>query len=284
MSRPNQFSLLRQRRFAPFFATQFLGALNDNIFRNGLVILVTFQGVLVAGMNVSELANVAGALFILPFFLFSALFGQFADKFEKSVQIRRVKLFEVVIMALATLGYASIPRPPLNAAIALSILFLGPEIVRMWRGETSFTLRHPWVVAFAFGLLHGFGFAGALREIGLPTADIPAVLLLFNLGIEAGQIAFVLAILAIAADGVLEFQLRPEAQAVRELVAEEQHKAGKIDLLLTAVVGIEIFVVQLAISAELGSLCPAGCGRTAVAALLGQFHCRSNPADSSTYD
>jgi len=101
----NQFSLLRQRRFAPFFATQFMGALNDNIFRNGLVILVTFQGVLVAGMGHSTLANVAGALFILPYFLLSATAGQLADKYEKSVQIRWIKLFEVVIMVLATLGF-----------------------------------------------------------------------------------------------------------------------------------------------------------------------------------
>ena len=67
-----------------------------------------------------------------------------------------------ITLAIATLGYAAVPALPLNAAIALSILFLGPEIVRAWRGETSFTIRHPWVVAFAFGLLHGFGFASAL--------------------------------------------------------------------------------------------------------------------------
>ena len=67
MSESSQFSLLGQRRFAPFFGTQFLGALNDNVFRNGLVILITFQGVMVAGMDHTQLANVAGALFILPF-------------------------------------------------------------------------------------------------------------------------------------------------------------------------------------------------------------------------
>jgi hydrogenase/urease accessory protein HupE len=94
-------------------------------------------------------------------------------------------------LAVATLGYASAPLPPLNAAIALSILFLGPEIVRVWRGETSFTIRHPWVVAFAFGLLHGFGFASGLTAMGLPTAEIPLALLLFNVGVEVGQIAFV---------------------------------------------------------------------------------------------
>ena len=107
MSDQNQFRLLGQRRFAPFFATQFLGALNDNIFRNGLVILVTFQGVLVAGMNHSELANVAGALFILPFFLFSATAGQLADKYEKSTLMRRIKLLEITLMLIAAVAFAS---------------------------------------------------------------------------------------------------------------------------------------------------------------------------------
>ena len=107
MSDQNQFRLLGQRRFAPFFVTQFLGALNDNIFRNGLVILVTFQGVLVAGMNHSELANVAGALFILPFFLFSATAGQLADKYEKSMLMRRIKLLEIALMIIAAIAFAS---------------------------------------------------------------------------------------------------------------------------------------------------------------------------------
>ena len=107
MSGQNQFRLLGQSRFAPFFITQFLGALNDNIFRNGLVILVTFQGVLVAGMNVSELANVAGALFILPFFLFSATAGQLADKYEKSMLMRRIKLLEIMLMIMAGIAFVS---------------------------------------------------------------------------------------------------------------------------------------------------------------------------------
>jgi hypothetical protein len=77
----------------------------------------------------------------------------------------------------------------------LSILFLGPEIVRAGRGETSFTIRHPWVVAFAFGLLHGFGFASGLAQLGLPKDEIPLALLLFNVGVEIGQLAFVLVIL-----------------------------------------------------------------------------------------
>jgi hydrogenase/urease accessory protein HupE len=102
-----------------------------------------------------------------------------------------------ITLAIATLGYASAPVPPLNAAIALSILFLGPEIVRSWRGQTSFTIRHPWVVAFAFGLLHGFGFASGLNALGLPRAEIPLALLLFNVGVELGQVGFVLLIIAL---------------------------------------------------------------------------------------
>jgi 1-acyl-sn-glycerol-3-phosphate acyltransferase len=105
VSETSQFSLLRQRRFAPFFLTQFLGAFNDNIFRNGLVILITFQGVQIVGMDASLLANVAGALFILPFFLFSATAGQVADKYEKSFLIRRIKLFEIALMVLAAFAF-----------------------------------------------------------------------------------------------------------------------------------------------------------------------------------
>ncbi len=100
-----------------------------------------------------------------------------------------------ITLALATLGYANVPAPPLEAGIALSILFLGPEIVRAWRGETSFTIRHPWVVAFAFGLLHGFGFASGLRSIGLPQGEVPLALLTFNVGVETGQLAFVAVLL-----------------------------------------------------------------------------------------
>jgi hypothetical protein len=112
-----------------------------------------------------------------------------------------------ITLAVATLGYAHVPGPPLNAAIALSILFLGPEIVRVWRGETSFTIRHPWVVAFGFGLLHGFGFASGLSTVGMPKAEIPLALLMFNIGVELGQLAFVLLMLLVHRSlRVLEFR------------------------------------------------------------------------------
>jgi len=100
-------------------------------------------------------------------------------------------------LAAATFGIASVPGRPLNAAIALSILFLGVEVVRSSRGEDSLTARKPWLVAFAFGLLHGFGFATGLTAMGLPRAEIPQALLLFNLGVEIGQLAFVAIILGL---------------------------------------------------------------------------------------
>jgi hydrogenase/urease accessory protein HupE len=102
-----------------------------------------------------------------------------------------------ITLAIATLGYASVPLPPLNAAIALSILFLGPEIVRTWRGESSLTIRYPWVVAFLFGLLHGFGFASGLSTTGMPKAELPPALFFFNVGVEMGQLVFVFTALAL---------------------------------------------------------------------------------------
>jgi hypothetical protein len=118
-----------------------------------------------------------------------------ADRWMLVKTITAFTVAHSITLAIATLGYASAPLLPLNAAIALSILFLGPEIVRRWRGETSFTIEHPWVVAFAFGLLHGFGFASGLTTLGLPQAEIPLALLLFNVGVEIGQLFFVVLIL-----------------------------------------------------------------------------------------
>jgi hypothetical protein len=117
---------------------------------------------------------------------------------DRWMLVKTVTAFTVahsITLAIATFGIAQVAPAPLNAAIALSILFLGPEIVRRWRGQTSFTIRNPWVVAFAFGLLHGFGFASGLAQLGLPKGEIPLALLLFNVGVEIGQLAFVLLIL-----------------------------------------------------------------------------------------
>jgi hypothetical protein len=102
-------------------------------------------------------------------------------------------------LALATLGVVRVPGPPVEATIALSIGLLASEILRMRRGEPSATARWPWLVAFSFGLLHGFGFAGALTAVGLPRGDIPLALFAFNVGVELGQLAFIAAVLGMMA-------------------------------------------------------------------------------------
>jgi hydrogenase/urease accessory protein HupE len=101
-----------------------------------------------------------------------------------------------ITLALAALGFVHVPPAPVEAVIALSIVFLANELARRRQGQEGLTARYPWLVAFSFGLLHGFGFAGALTEVGLPQIDIPLALLMFNLGVEAGQLLFVAGLLA----------------------------------------------------------------------------------------
>jgi hydrogenase/urease accessory protein HupE len=99
----------------------------------------------------------------------------------------------------ATLGFVHVPGPPVEAAIALSIVFVAVEIVHSRHGMTGLTERFPWIVAFSFGLLHGFGFASALSEVGLPQSAIPVALLFFNVGVEIGQLLFIASVLAVIA-------------------------------------------------------------------------------------
>jgi hydrogenase/urease accessory protein HupE len=102
-----------------------------------------------------------------------------------------------ITLAAATLGFVHVPQAPVEAVIALSVVFVASEILHVAQGKPSFTARYPWIVAFIFGLLHGFGFAGALREVGLPQKDIPLALLFFNVGVEAGQLIFIVAVVAV---------------------------------------------------------------------------------------
>jgi len=102
-----------------------------------------------------------------------------------------------VTLALAALGFVHVPQSPVEAVIALSIIFLATELSKQHRGETGLTTKAPWLVALCFGLLHGFGFAGALTEIGLPQTDIPLALLFFNVGVEVGQLMFVAGVLVV---------------------------------------------------------------------------------------
>ncbi|WP_457103730.1 HupE/UreJ family protein [Methylobacterium sp. P5_C11] len=116
--------------------------------------------------------------------------------------VKTVTAFTVahsITLGLATLGIVHVPPRPVEAVIALSIVFVAAEILHARRGQVGLAARMPWIVAFAFGLLHGFGFAGALSQIGLPEGQIPVALLFFNLGVEAGQLLFIAGVLALVA-------------------------------------------------------------------------------------
>ena len=119
MHQPSQFDLLKERRFAPFFWTQFLGAGNDNVYKNALVIFVAFHAATLTSLDPNALVNLAGAVFIAPFVLFSATAGQLADKVEKSRLIRWIKLFEIAIMIVGLVGFWQRDLAFLFAALAL---------------------------------------------------------------------------------------------------------------------------------------------------------------------
>jgi hydrogenase/urease accessory protein HupE len=119
------------------------------------------------------------------------------DRWTLLKTITAFTLAHSVTLSGAALGYLGLPQAPVEATIALSIAFVASELVRSGGSERHMSERYPWLVAFIFGLLHGFGFAGALKEIGLPPDDVPVALLSFNLGVEAGQLLFVAAALLV---------------------------------------------------------------------------------------
>lgn len=115
-----------------------------------------------------------------------------------------------ITLVAATLGWVHVPGPPVEAIIALSIVFVASEVVHGLHGKAGLTARAPWVVAFSFGLLHGLGFAGALAEVGLPQKAIPVALLMFNVGVELGQLLFVAMVLSVGAVLGRVMAVRPE--------------------------------------------------------------------------
>jgi hydrogenase/urease accessory protein HupE len=128
-------------------------------------------------------------LFVLALIMLTKGFGRL---------VKTITAFTVahsITLSVAVLGFVDMPGPPVEAAIALSIVFLALEVLRVQNREKTLTGEKPWLVAFAFGLLHGLGFAGALSEIGLPQTDIPLALASFNIGVELGQLAFVCGVL-----------------------------------------------------------------------------------------
>jgi len=206
-----QFGLLKTRRFAPFFATQFLGAFNDNLFKNALVVLLTFQAAQWTTLAPGLLANLAAGIFILPFFLFSATAGQLADKYDKAMLARLVKVLEMLIMGVAAAGFFLHSLPVLMGALFLlgchSTLF-GPvkyAIIPQHLHEDELVGGNALIEAGTFvailigtlagGLLAGSvehpawiavgGFvvavAGYLTSRGIPAAPAPAPELTINL-------------------------------------------------------------------------------------------------------
>ncbi len=124
-----------------------------------------------------------------------ALMLLISDRWTLMKTITAFTVAHSITLASSALGYWSLPQAPVEATIALSIAFVASELAKAQSGAPRTSEMYPWLVAFAFGLLHGFGFAGALNEIGLPQQDIPLALLSFNVGVEAGQLLFVAALL-----------------------------------------------------------------------------------------
>jgi len=206
-----QFHLLKTKRFGPFFVTQFLGAFNDNLFKNALVVLLTFQTAQWTTMKAELLANMAAGIFMLPFFLFSATAGQLADKYDKAKLARLVKVLEMLIMGVAATGFALHDLRVLMGALFLlglhSTLFgpikyaimpqhLHPDeliggnalieagtfvsilIGTLAGGLLAGSVEHPAWIAFG-GLV--VAFAGYLASRGIPTAPAPVPELKINL-------------------------------------------------------------------------------------------------------
>ncbi len=206
-----QFGLLKQKRFAPFFATQFLGAFNDNLFKNALVVLLTFQAARWTTLRPELLANLAAGIFILPFFLFSATAGQLADKYDKAMLARLVKVLEMSIMGVAAAGFFLTSLPVLMGALFLlgchSTLFgpvkyaILPQHLReeelvggnalieagtfvailigtLAGGLLAGSVAHPvWIAVGGFVV----ALAGYLTSRGIPAAPAPAPELKVNL-------------------------------------------------------------------------------------------------------
>ncbi|MCM5662493.1 HupE/UreJ family protein [Galbibacter mesophilus] len=130
-------------------------------------------------------------LFVLALIIITKGFGKIVRT------ITAFTLAHSITLSMAVLGVANLPGPPVEAVIALSIVFLAVEIIKNIQGKETLTSKKPWLVAFTFGLLHGFGFAGALADVGLPQTEIPLALAFFNIGVEVGQILFVVTTLAV---------------------------------------------------------------------------------------
>ena len=217
----SQFTLLRERRFLPFFLTQFLGAFNDNLYKNALVVLITFHAATYTALAPDVLVNLAAGIFILPFFLFSATAGQLADKFEKSHLMRLIKLLEIGIMALAATAFALDSLPLMLATLFLmgtqSSLF-GPvkyAILPQHLDETELVggngvVESGTFVAILIGTIAGgvmIALPGGARWVSVAVLVIACAGYLASRGIPH----------AAAADTALRINWNPVSQTLRTL-------------------------------------------------------------------
>src|SRR5438477_548275 len=147
-----------------------------------------------------------------------------------AVTVTAFTIAHSMTLAAATLGFVNVPGPPVEATIALSIMLVAVEVLNARHGKPSLTARLPWLVAFSFGLLHGFGFAGALAEVGLPQHAIPVALMFFNIGVEIGQLTFVAAILM--AGGLVR-----TAMVIRLKPALVQRTVNRLDVIAAYAIG-----------------------------------------------
>ncbi len=160
----------------------------SHIISDKETLLGTIKTYLILGVE-HILLGIDHLLFVLALLLITVGFKKI---------IKTITAFTIahsITLSLAALGFIGLPGPPVEAVIALSIVFLAIELLHYYKGEKTLTAKYPWIVAFTFGLLHGFGFAGALANIGLPQTSIPSALLFFNVGVELGQVVFILCVL-----------------------------------------------------------------------------------------
>jgi 1-acyl-sn-glycerol-3-phosphate acyltransferase len=198
-STPESPGLMRTRRFLPYFATQFLGAFNDNVFKNALIILITFK--LARDQNVAVLINTAAALFIVPFFLFSAIAGQLADKYDKALLIRRIKLAEIVIMVLGSMAVFSG-----NVNLMLLILFLmGTQSAFFGPVKYSLLPQH----LYRDELLHGNALVESATFMAILLGTITGGLLA---GLEPAWVYIAVAVIAVACIGWMTSCRIPSAE------------------------------------------------------------------------
>ena len=168
--------------------------------------------------------------------------------------VKTVSAFTVshsITLTAATLGFVHVPQKPVEAVIALSIVFVAAEILHGRQGRPGLTARWPWIVALTFGLLHGLGFAGALSEVGLPQGHIPLALLFFSVGVEIGQLLFIATVLSVFALGTCAAKwLRSSMQLRRKRLFELQRTAAVLPLLPPYAIGaVAIFWVIQRIAA-----------------------------------